>query len=202
MAKKFKIDLKKFIKDFSGYRHFISFVGNPSEEVSLEVLCELVKYYKNKIHIFSDEKNFLKSIEKIKKNNMLEENDLKVYSNICKGNAETEEERAEIYNSSKINLSIDSRKRPLTTNQIFEILASGGFLIANEREDIAKYFEDSRHLETFFDTADLVDKIDFYLQNLNIAQKIAQLGKFEIIKNYAISLNPKKAAIKKHSQSL
>lgn len=202
MAKKFKIDLKKFITEFSGYKHSISFIGNPSEDFCLEILCELIKYYKNKVHIFCDEKTFAKSIEKIKKKELLEESDLKIYLKSHKGAVTEEEERAEVYNSSKINLCINPKIKPKTDIQIFEALVSGGFLITNNRADLMKYFEESRHLEIFSNAVDLIDKIDFYLQNLNIAQKIAQLGRFEIIKNYTIQLRAKKKSIVKYNQNL
>lgn len=202
MTKKFKINLKNFITDFSGYKHAINFVGDPSKEQCLIILCEVIKCFKNKLHIFSKEKSFLQSIELVKKKNLLDEHYLNIYEKSRKGGIPTEEETAELYNSSKINLCIDTRLKPLTDIQVFEILASGGFLITNERADIGEYFEISRHLEIFSDTPDLIDKIEFYLKNLNIAQKIAQLGRFEIIKNYAISPKRKKPSKVKCSRNL
>lgn len=202
MTKKFKIDLINFITEFSGYKHTISFTGNPSNEKTLKLLCEVVKNFKNKLHIFADEKQFLRSKKIIKKENLLEENDLMLYEKNYKGEIPKSEDLPELYSSSKINLCINSRTKSLTDMQVFEVLASGGFLITNEREDLEKYFEQSRNLETFIDAADLIDKIDFYLKNMDITQRVAQLGRFEVIKNYTISPKRKKKAKVKYSQSL
>jgi len=192
MKKMPEINLEKYKVDFSGYKYSISFVGNPSFDNCLKILCELVKVFSTKLNIFSEEKDFLQSVEKIKEKNLLEEDDLQVYLK-CKHDFIPEEEKiAQIYNSSKINLSISVKGKAFLKYQIFEILASGGFLITNEREDLKKYFEASRHLETYKNTNDLIDKIDFYLKNLKIARKIAQIGKFEVIKNYILSARTKK----------
>lgn len=195
--KKFpQIDLKKYQTDFSGYKYSISFVGNPSLDSCLNVLCELAKVFKNKLHIFSTKKDFLKSIEKIKEKNLvlglLEEGDLNIYSKCWQELPEDEKMLAKIYNASKINLSIHSKEKSSTNYQIFEILASGGFLLTDERTDLKKYFEVSKHLETYKNKIDLIDKIDFYLKNLNISQKIATLGRVEIIKNNIFSTKGKK----------
>ena len=69
---------------------------------------------------------------------------------------------------------------------VFAILASGGFLLTDERDDLKEYFE-QKHLDTYKNVNDLIDKIDFYLENLNIAQKTAQFGKFEVVANHNFS---------------
>jgi len=186
MKKMPKINLDKYKTYFSGYKHTISFVGNPSVEGNLKVLCELIKVFKTKINIFSTEKLFKKSIEIIKEKNFLNEEYLIIYSNCYRDLVEKEEYLSNIYNSSKINLNIDLKGTSLKNLQLFEILASGGFLITNEKKDLADFFKPSKHLETYKNTNDLIDKIDFYLKNLDIAQKIAQNGKFELIKNSSI----------------
>jgi len=182
--KKFpKINLEKYRADFSGYKYSVTFVGNPCEDSCLIVLCDLIKVFKNKLHVFSQENDFQKSIKKIKEKNLLDEEDLKIYSKCNKGFVESEEELSQIYNSSKINLSISLKEKTSKNPHIFEILASGGFLITNEIEDLERYFEIAKHLEIYKGNIDLIDKIEFYLKNLNIAQKIAQLGRFEVLKN-------------------
>lgn len=171
-----EINLEEDKTDFSGYKYSISFVGNPSPDNCLKILCDLVKIFKKKLHIFSPEKDFSQSIEKINKAKLLDEDDLKIYSKCWMEIPEEKADLAKIFNSSKINLSISSNY------QVFEILASGGFLLTDENEKLGKYFKISKHLETYKDTNDLIDKIDFYLKNLTITQKIAHLGKIEITK--------------------
>lgn len=192
--KKFpSIDLEKYLIDFNGYKYTLSFVGNPSKDECLKVLCYLSIIFKNKLHIFSSENDFLKSIEKIKHNNLLSENDLIIYSKCHKDFEDKEENLIKIYNATKINLNINNKKRTSSNFQLFQTLAAGGFTITNEKEDLEKYFEISKQLETFENNFDLVDKIDFYLENINIAQKIALSGKFKVIKNQNFPIRIRKA---------
>ena len=182
---------KKYTSNFSGYKYSISFVGSPLSDVCQKILCELVKVFKGKLNIFSDEKDFLRSIEKIKEKELLDEEDLEIYSNCLRGFVEKEEDLARVYNSSKINLNITSQGKSSINYRVFEVLASGGFLLSDEREDLGKYFEISKDLEIYKNTADLIDKINFYLNNLNIAQKIAQLGKSKVTANHTFSARAK-----------
>lgn len=171
----------KYLTDFSGYKYEISFVGRPLTEKRQKILCDLVKAYKNKLNIFCYEKHFLQSLEEIKSNNLLDEEDLEIYSKSWKGFVKAEKELSEIYNSSKINVNITEQGKSSLNYRVFEVLASSGFLLTDEREDLKDFFVNSKHLETYKDSLDLINKIDFYLKNLNIAQKIAQLGHFQCI---------------------
>lgn len=174
----------KYITDFTEYKYTISFVGRPLTDIRQKILCELVKVFKNKVHIFSYEKHFLKSIDEIKEKNLLDKEDLEIYSKCWSGFVETEQDLAKIYNSSKINLNITLQGKSSLNYRVFEVLAAGGFLLTDEREDLAKLFQLSKHLETYKGTQDLIDKINFYLNNLNIAQRIGQLGKIEVIEKH------------------
>lgn len=177
----------KYITDFSGYKHTISFVGNPSSESCQKILCELVKVFKTKLNIFSSEENFKKSLDIIKEKSLLNEEELETYSKCRKEIVEDEKSLSEIFCSSKINLNIHSDGLTSMNYRTFEVLTSGGFLLSDDRRDLKENFKISKHLETFKNTEDLIDKINFYLKNLNIAQKIAQLGKFEVIENHTFS---------------
>jgi len=181
------VNPKKYMTDFSGYKYSISFVGSPLGDICQKILCELVTVFKNKLNIFADEKIFSQSLNEIKTKGLLDEGDLEIYSNCRHEFIEKEEELAKIYNSSKINLNITLQGKSSINYRVFEVLASGGFLLTDERADLGKYFEISKHLETYKNTDDLIDKINFYLNNLNIAQKMAQLGKFEVIENHTFS---------------
>lgn len=189
------VNPRKYISDFSDYKYTITFVGRPLTDIRQEILAALVKKFKNKLTIFSYDKHFQKSVEEMKTKKLLDEDDLEIYASCCKGFVEKEEDLAKIYNSSKININITLQGISSLNYRVYEVLAAGGFLITDEREDL-KMFEISKHLETYKDIPDLMDKIDFYLKNLNIAQKIAQLGKFEIIENHTFSARAK--SILKH----
>lgn len=176
---------RKYFTEFSGFNYCITFVGSPTTDFCQQTLCDLIKVFKNKVHIFSCEKDFSKSIKEIKAKGLLEKDDLKIYSKCRCELVESEQEFAEIYNSSKINLNISPQGSPRGNYHILEVLASSGFLLTNEIKDLSETFKISKHLETFKNSNDLIDKIDFYLKNLNIAQIIAQLGKFEVIDSHA-----------------
>lgn len=190
MKKMYQLSVENYNIDFSGYKYNISFFGNPAEKESLEILCELIKVFTNKLKIFSNEKDFERSVQEIKNNKLLDENQLQIYLKSRKPCPENDTDLARTYNASKINLSFSSKAR---INRLIysKILAAGGFLITNENKNLKKHFEISKHLETFKNIEDLIDKIQFYLLNLNIAQKIAQLGKFQVIKNYTFSVKTK-----------
>lgn len=181
------INPSKYITDFSGYKYAITFVGNPLIEKNENLLCQVVKAFQNKLNLFCFEKDFTKSIESIKEKNLLDENSLGIYSKCWRGQIESEEDLAKIYNSTKININVNAQGKSSINYVVFGILAAGGFLLTDEREDLGKYFEISKHLETYKNYNDLIDKIDFYLNNLNIAQKIAQLGRFEVVKSNTFS---------------
>lgn len=181
------VNPKKYATRSYDYQYAITFVVDSFTNRCQEILCELIKAFKNKLCIFASEKEFLESIEEIKEKKLLEEEDLEIYSKCFKGCIESEEELAEIFSSSKINLNLNLQGKSSINYRVFEVLASGGFLLTDEREDINEYFEIGKHLETYKDVKDLIDKIDFYLKNSTIAQRIAQLGKFEVISNHNFS---------------
>lgn len=177
----------KYATDFSRYDYTITFVGRPLTQKRQKILCDLIKVFGKKLSIFCWEKHFQRSIEEIKEQNLLDEEDLNIYSNCWRGFVKTEHELSRIYNSSKINLNITEQGKSSLNYRVFEVLASGGFLLTDEREDLYRYFVPSKHLETYENSADLIDKIEFYLQNLNIAQKISQLGRFQCIEKHNYS---------------
>lgn len=181
----------KYSTEFSGYEHSITFVGEPLSEKRQQILCDLIKVFKGKLNIFCKESAFLQSVDEIKSQNLLDEADLNIYSKSWKGFIKTEEELSKIYNSSKINLNITRQGSSSLNYRAFEVLASGGFLLTDEKEDLKKYFTVSKQLETYKDIPDLIDKINFYMQNLNIAQKIAQLGRLKCNNRHNFSARAK-----------
>lgn len=175
----------KYAMNFAGYEQAITFVGRPLTKKRQEILCELVKVFKHKLSLFCFEKHFIQSIDEIKAQNLLDSADLDVYSNCWRGFIKEEAELAKIYNASKINLNITEQGKSSLNYRVYEVLASGGFLITDEREDLKTLFEENKFFETYKNPTDLIDKIEFYLQNLNIAQKMAQLGRFKCIESHS-----------------
>ncbi len=181
------VNPKKYMSDYSGYKYAICFVGCPLTDETENFLALVVKSFQSKFNIFCLEEDFLQSIKDIKEKGFLNENDLAIYSKSWRGYVEKEEDLAKIYNSTKVNININPQGKSSINYRVFSVLAAGGFLLTDERDDLKKYFEISKHLETYKNNDDLIDKIDFYLKNLNIAQKIAQLGRFEVIESNTFS---------------
>src|SRR5574344_86899 len=182
----------RYAVEFVGYRYDISFVGRPLTEKRQKILCDLVKVFGDKLSLFCYEKHFLQSLDEIREKNLLNSEDFYTYSNCWKGFIKEENALAEIYNSSKININITEQGKSSLNYRVFEVLASGGFLLTDERADLGRYFEISKMLETYKNSEDMLDKIDFYLQNLNLAQRIAQLGRLECYENHNFVKKKKK----------
>ena len=66
-----------------------------------------------------------------------------------------------------------------------EVLASNGFLLTPYNDLVVKQFDDGKDIETYKNPEQLVDKINFYLKNLNLAQSIAYNGKKNAVSNHS-----------------
>ena len=73
-----------------------------------------------------------------------------------------------------INLNIRTDKS--ASDRVYKILAAKGFLISNDWYGREKMFEDGKDLVIFDTIQDLNEKIDFYLANQELANKIAESG--------------------------
>ena len=69
--------------------------------------------------------------------------------------------------------------------RFLEILASGGFLLSPVNEITTLHFDEGKEFESYDDEIDLVDKVDFYLKNANLAQLIASKGKRNVVSNHS-----------------
>ena len=123
-------------------------------------------------------------MDKIEKTELLNEYFLELYKQSYKGYVETTKDLAEIYASTKINIDLEDEPPKIINYRALEILASGGFLISKYNKDIIKYLDDGKDFETFKTDAELSEKINFYMKNLNIAQMIALRGKQNAVSNF------------------
>ena len=69
--------------------------------------------------------------------------------------------------------------------RFLEILASGGFLLSPKNDVTSLYFEDGKEFDSYVNDVDLIDKIDFYLKNVNIAQLISSKGRKNLVSNHS-----------------
>ena len=185
------IKAKDYKTKFKGYKYSITFAGNPAYESREEILSKLVLNY-GPINIFCRTFDFYKSLEEIEKRELLPKDFLELYKVSYQGYVENQKELADIYSSSKINLDLANPTKKQINYRSLEILASGGFLLSEKSEPLTKQFEEGKDIETFETIGELIDKIDFYKKNLNIAQAIVQNGKRNAISNHSYTDRLKK----------
>lgn len=173
-------------------RYEITFVGRPLTEKRQKILAALVKTFGRKLAIFSYERHFLQSLDDMRDKQFLTPDELDIYKSAYKGFLKTEREISDVYFNSAINLNITLQGKSGLNYRVFEVLASCGFLITDDLEDIHKNFEISKELEVYTSVEDLVDKIEFYLKNPQIAQKIALLGYGNVLKSHSYTARARK----------
>ena len=106
--------------------------------------------------------------------------------NICSG--VWGEEYGKILKQSKIVFNCTLNEA--VSLRIFETLAVGSFLLTNKTREIIDSFQDNIHLELYYDD-DIESKIDYYLQNDNEREKIAQKGYEEVLENHTAQARTK-----------
>jgi len=75
---------------------------------------------------------------------------------------------------SKINLNLCTASG--ASDRVYKVLATKGFLISDDWYNREKYFIDGKDLIIFKNINDLNQKIEYYLQNPQETQKIAEYG--------------------------
>ena len=178
------ISPKEYKTKFKGYNYNITFAGNPAYKSREVILAKLVSNF-GPINIFCRSYDFYKSVDDIQKNNLLDDYMLELYKSSYRGYVENQKELSKIYISSKINIDIENEALKYINYRFLEILASGGFLIAPHNKNNQKSFEDGKEFESYSSDYELIDKVSFYLKNLNIAQLIAYNGKKNAVSNHS-----------------
>ena len=87
------------------------------------------------------------------------------------------EEVNKVYNSTKICLNIHHRQSKEGVNpRTFEILGAEGFQLTDYKKILEELFDIGREIECYKNENDLLDKIEYYLENEDEREKIAQRG--------------------------
>ena len=112
-----------------------------------------------------------------------------MFKNYHIGEAGHGEELASIYENSRIAISdvywLHERN--------FEILASGGFPLVRYKElqkavtenKITNYFKENNEIVVFYSKDDLLNKIQYYLDNPDERNRIAENGRQVVMKNFS-----------------
>lgn len=165
--------------------HDITFVGRPLTETRLNILSEIVKNFGEKLVIYSFEKHFLTSINEMQRLNLLNPEQLEIYKNCYRGFLETEKDMAKVYSGSKINLNITMDQGVSSMNyRVLEVLASGGFLLTDYKQDTAEYFEQDKNLVYYKDSSQLIENISKYLKNNDLRDQITENGNKKVLKHH------------------
>ena len=180
----------------------ISFVGRPLGERRQKILAALIKKFGSKVNIFSYEKHFLQSLDDMKEKQFLSDKELDIYKSSYRGFLTTEQELAQVYANSLVNINITLQGISGLNYRVFEVLASRGFLLTDDIADLERNFIVSKELETYKDVYDLLDKTAFYLKNIDIAQKIATIGYSDVYKRHSYTARARTILEKIKEQSL
>ena len=109
-----------------------------------------------------------------------------------KGIADTLTMLPKIYHCSKINLEITSKTfKSGMTQRLFDIMASGGFVISNFQAEIPDFFIPGKDLVLYESIPDLLEKIYYYLSHEDERLQIAENGMKKATKyhNYNVRIN-------------
>lgn len=104
------------------------------------------------------------------------------------GYADHGEQLTLIYNGSLINLDLPRvYQREIITMRIFDIMASGGLVLAEASGDVSHLFTPGEHLLTYQNTDDLKKIIQSLKKRPEVIRKIAQRGHKEVMAKHLLS---------------
>lgn len=171
-------------RKISDYKYMITFSGNPAEKGRERLLSRII-YNFGSLNVFCRSFDFYKSVDEIYKNKFLDDKYIDLYRESYRGYVESQKELSYIYSHSKVNIDMPAMPEKNINYRCMEIMASGGFLIAPYNKTIIKYFEDGKEFETYKSDVELIDKIRFYIKNVNLALLIASKGRKNVVSNHS-----------------
>lgn len=93
------------------------------------------------------------------------------------GEAKTDAEKCSVYRNSRINLCFTHRSVVSgIPQQVYEIMAAGGFVLMNFQPEISESFIIGEHLDVFASESELLEKIAYYLEHEEERVQIAEAG--------------------------
>ena len=162
--------------DFVQPKINISFAQAPLGDNIQSILASLSKLYRTKLLIYSNENSFLAGANEMREKKLLSQSEFEVFLKSYAGKINSVSHLAKIYSRSLINLNITQNGENALNSPVFEITGSCAFLLTDWQNDLPLFFNIGKEIETYKNEVDLVDKIDFYFKNPEIAHKIALAG--------------------------
>ncbi len=96
-------------------------------------------------------------------------------------------EMPKVFACTKINLNpslkIIQSGIPL---RVFDIMASGGFLLSNYQEEILELYEKEKDLVIYDSLEDAIEKVGFYLEQEGLRERIAKNGREKTLREYTL----------------
>lgn len=106
-----------------------------------------------------------------------------------RGTAKTLTEMPVIFHNCKINLNTTSKAiRSGIPLRLWDIMASGGFVLSNFQTELSEYFEFGTHLDIYGSMDELLEKCDYYLTHENQRKEIALNGLEEIQRKHTYDI--------------
>lgn len=97
-----------------------------------------------------------------------------------------------IYSASLINIDINRLYQPDMVNmRVFDIMACGGFVIAEHSEALNELFKIEYEVATFKTSGELMEKVGYYLSNTEKAREIAFRGMTAVSERHTIKARVK-----------
>jgi len=102
----------------------------------------------------------------------------------------TQSEMIDIFNKSKIVLNFSSSYAnpdlKFLKGRIFEIPSTGAFLLTEICDELEMFFTIGEDLDCFKDKNELLEKVQLYLYDFSLREKIAKKGESKVINKYTI----------------
>ncbi len=90
-----------------------------------------------------------------------------------------------IYIASKINLDISRINQPnIITMRVFDILACGGFVLADRNESLLEFFKENWDIVCYDTAEEAVDKSNYYLNHESDRIRISQRGYQKVVNSH------------------
>jgi tetratricopeptide (TPR) repeat protein len=87
-----------------------------------------------------------------------------------------------------INAAIDMAKREPGSMRILEVTSVGCLLLTEKDSSLCRFLEPDREVVTFGSHGELLDKIEYYLDNEGERQAIAERGRLRILREHSMSV--------------
>ena len=92
-----------------------------------------------------------------------------------------------VYRGSQINIDVGRRyQRDIVTMRVFDVLACGGFVLAEDCDDLRACFEPGVHLDTWTTIEELVEKTQWYLEHPDVVARIRTAGHQHLLSDHTI----------------